>query len=308
LHPASRLQALMVSTRATSIDSAQQVRLLADPAVAVETRRAAAIALGRTPGPDRVAAQAALLHTVATDRETRVVLAAAKALAWIGDGEAYPALAAAAGRHRDPGAAQIRWAARLIAARARIVAPELGPLAVGPVLALDGGDLIEVKPAGADTLARCLADLADGPFVLDLDTTLGIALACHDADRVLLFDRTLRGAIDHGALPANPAVIATWLPDIQRYAVSHIVLHEPGRDGSLVVCRSTGEPVFAGSASVQEGQLRFSVAAVERPGAFGLRVTGRVTRDGVTIDEARAGPIVVPKRRPLRLAEPLFRR
>lgn len=296
----------MVRIRGASIDSAQQFRLLADPAIAVEARRAAAIALGRTPGPDRVAAQAALLRAVASDRETRVVLAAAKALGWIGDGAAYPALAAAASSHRGPGAAQISWAARLIAARARLATPELGRLEVGPVLALNGGDLIEVNPAGADTLARCLADLASGPFALDLDPTLGIALACHGAPRVLLVDRMLRGDIDHGAIPSIPAVIATWLPDIQRYAVSHIVLSEPGREHSLVVCRSTGEPVFAGSASVLEDQLRFAIAAVERPGAFGLRVTGRVTRDGVTIDEARAGPIVVPKLRPLPLAEPLF--
>ncbi|MEP7112409.1 MAG: HEAT repeat domain-containing protein [Ilumatobacteraceae bacterium] len=297
----------MHSSRWASIDPAQQQRLLTDPEVAVETRRAAAIELGRKPGPDRLAAQAALLRAVGSDSETRVILAAAKALGWIGDAVAYPALAAAARSHQGPGAEQIRWAARLIAARARIAASELGPLAVGPVLALDVGDLIEVNPARADTLARCLADLASGPFALDLDPTLGIALACHGAQRVLLFDRSLRGDTDFGAIPSNPAVIATWLPDIQRYAVSHIVLHEPGSDPSLVVCRSTGEPVFAGSASMEADQLRFSVAAVERPGAFGLRATGRVRRDGVTIDEARAGPIVVPKRRPLPLAEPLFR-
>ena len=260
-----------------------------------DPRRQAAIALGYVKG---VESQALLVAALA-DAETRVQVAAAKSLGWIGDATAYDALVALMRSLSGVPAPQVEWAARLIAHRHGLAAPELPPLRLGERIDFTTERRpVRVVRARAERLRLCLDSIARRNFRLRFDSSLAHELHCGRSEWMLLVtDGAARAPARMRDRRSIAAAAALFLAGEQRFSIALIVLVEPA--GRLIVCRSTGEPVFAGELRVEGDRAAFSLGAVSRPGAFPLLLEGSLATAALAIREAVSGPVVIAKQQPV---------
>ena len=258
-------------------------RRVADPG----SRRAAAIDLAHANDPG---AQDVLISALSSERDPRVRSGIVKALGWIGDADAYrPLLAAGA-----------VFAARLVAHRHGLAASDLPALELPetlPAPPASTAKTIEIASASAEAARICLDSVARRSFGLAIDQNGLRVLRCARTEWMLLVSRDLAESAEVLlARRAMPFALALFIPETASYAISHLALSTP--PDALVVCRTTGAPVFAGDFRVSD-QLRISLIALVRPGAFPVAITAHHRHGVVSMDRAVYGPIAVPKRVPI---------
>jgi hypothetical protein len=267
-----------------------------------DARRHAAILLGYAGGPT---SQGLLLEAL-TDAEPRVQAAAAKALGWIGDADGYAPLIAVM---RDaPGirARQAEWAARLIAHRHRLAAPELSPLRLGATVEFTADRRpVQVMRARPPRLRLCIDSIARRSFGLRWEVSLAHELHCGRSEWMLLVtDDAARAPVSLIGRRSIAAAVSLFIPEEESYSIALIALVEPM--SQLIVCRSTGAPIFAGELRREGETVAFSLGALERPGAFPLQLDGFAAPASLSLGQVFAGPVTIPKRRPIPI-EPRLR-
>jgi HEAT repeats len=259
-----------------------------------DTRRQAAILLAYARTPE---SQPALLAALG-DAEPRVRAAAAKALGWIADGSAYARLIAASRDTVSLVAKQAEWSARLIAHREHLAAPELPAIGRQPIVEFMAERRpVRITPARPERLRLCLNAIAARDFRLRFDPSTAQEALCGRSEWMLLL--TEDAARAPASLPGRrsiAAAVALHIAEEDSYSIALIALVEP--TGALIVCRSTGEALFAGSLRPDGAAVTFELQAVARPGAFPLLISGHASAGGVTAREAWSGPVTIPKRRP----------
>ena len=259
-----------------------------------DARRRAAILLASA---DPATSQAVLLETL-SDAEPRVQAAAAKGLGWIADAAAYEPLVALMRTASGTTSAAAEWAARLIAHRQGLAAPELPSLRPGvPVEFTSDRRPVRVRTPDAARLRACLDSIAPRTFRLRFDAASARELHCGRSEWMLLV------TADAARAPASvlvrrsiAAAVALFIAEEQRFSIALLALVEP--PGRLIVCRSTGDPMFAGELRREGEGVAFVLRACSRPGAFPLAVDGSADPGGLTMREVVAGPVVIAKRRP----------
>jgi hypothetical protein len=260
-----------------------------------DPRRHAAILLGYAGGP---ASQAVLLESL-SDPEPRVRAAAAKALGWIGDAGAYAPLIALARQPPGIHTLQAEWAARLIAHRHGLAAPELPPLRLGaPVAFTAERRPVQVLAARPAQLRRCLESTSRRNFGLRWELSLAHELHCGRTEWMLLV------TADAARAPASligrrsiAGAAALFVAEEQSYAIALLALVEP--TAQVIACRSTGAPLFAGALrGVDDATVAFSLQALERPGAFPLQFGGSLAPASLRLGDVSAGPVTIAKRQP----------
>jgi hypothetical protein len=259
----------------------------------IEERRQAIILLAYA----NVAESQPVLLEALAGADAAVRAAAAKGLGWIGSAAAYEPLVTAMRGAANHVARQAEWAARLIAHREGLPAPELQALRTTDVVDFAGErQPIQIAPARPERMRLCLDAIARHDFRLRLAPASARELKCARNDWMLLLTED---ANRHpGALADRrsiAAAIALFIAEDNNFSIAMIALVEPG--GRLVVCRSTGEALFAGELS-ERPDATFSLQALTRPGAFPLMVEGSVKDGTLDFRQAIAGSITVPKRRP----------
>jgi hypothetical protein len=266
----------------------------ASPEVEADTRRQAVIMLAYALGPE---SQPTLL-TGLSDSEPRVRAAAAKALGWIADIAAYERLIAAMRDASNVVARQAEWSARLIAHRESLAAPELPAISHGRIVVMTSERRpVRITIARPERLRLCLDAIARRDFRLRLDASTAREVHCGRTEVMLLLTE------DAARAPASllgrrtiAAALALYIAEEGSFSIAQIALVEP--TGALIVSRSTGEPLFAGSLRADGGAVTFALQAVARPGAYPLLVKGSATEGSLMIREAVSGPVTIPKRRP----------
>jgi hypothetical protein len=263
-----------------------------------DLRRHAAILLAYVGGP---MAQAVLLDSL-FDSEPRVQAAAAKALGWIGDAGAYGPLIALMRQAPGIRARQAEWAARLIAHRHGLVAPELPPLRLGaPVAFTSERRSVRALAARPTQLRRCIDSTARRRFGLRFEFSLAHELHCGRREWMLLVtDDAARAPASLIGRRSIAGAAALFIAEEQSYAIALVALVEP--TAQLIVCRSTGAPIFAGELRRGDDAMAFSLRALERPGAFPLQLDGFAAPASLRIREVSAGPVTIAKRRPTPMA------
>jgi hypothetical protein len=252
------------------------------------SRRAAAIELARTGDPG---VQNVLISALGFERDPRVRAGIVKALGWIGDADAYPPLIAA-------GAA---FAARLVAHRHGLKGSELPALELPEVLPpppATTAKSLDITIPSAKAVRRCLSSIDTRSFGLAIDENSLRVMRCARTEWILLLSRDL--AYSANALLARRAIpfaLALFMPETSSYSISHVALSTP--PDALVVCRSTGAPLFAGEFRISRDGLRVSLAALRRPGAFPVDITAQQQHGVLSMDRAVYGPIAVSKRIPV---------
>jgi hypothetical protein len=260
-----------------------------------DARRQAAILLAYANSSE---SQALLLEALA-DSDPRVQAAAAKGLGWIGDSAAYAPLVALMRSPSGNPAKQAEWAARLVAHREGLGGRELPSLRLAETVEFTSERRpVRVLRARPQRLRLCLESIARRNFRLRLEPSLAHELQCGRSEWMLLLtDDAARAPASLWGRRSIAAAVALFIEEEPSFSIALIVLVEPS--GQLIVCRSTGEPVFAGALDREGNGAAFSVRAIARPGAFPLIVEGSGAPGDIVVREAVSGPIVIPKRRPV---------
>jgi hypothetical protein len=264
-------------------------------------RRLAAIQLGLL---NRPRSQAALLQALG-ESDARVLGGIVKALSWIGSADTYEPVLSVYRRASGTLAGQAEFAARLIAHRHGLEGVGLPPLRLPASIDFQEAvqQPVEIATAPADSAHLCLESIASRSFSLPLDATHIYRLRCQRGEWMLLFHSDL---IHSGPSPfprsrSIPAAIATWIPESGKYSVAFLVLSEPAavaESNRLIVCRSSGPPIFSGETRFEGDRSFFSISALVRAGAFPLLFEGSFQSGLLLVKTALSGPVVIPKSRP----------
>ncbi len=292
----SALVALRVVAASNLPDKAALIAsALRNRELGADARRQAAILLAYAKTSE---SQALLLEALA-DVDPRVQAAAAKGLGWIGDSVAYdPLLALMRSASGNP-ATQAEWAARLVAHREGLPAPELPSLRVGETVEFTSERRpVRIVHPRPERLGLCVDSIARRNFRLRWETSVARELHCGRSEWMLLLtEDAARAPAALWGRRSIAAAVALFIEEEQRFAIALLVLMEPS--GQLIVCRSTGEPVFAGALGREGDGAAFSLHAIARPGAFPLIIEGSAAPGDLVVREAVSGPVVIPKRRPV---------
>ena len=293
------LQALrVVGASDIPAKSAVLAEVVRNRALGSDARRRAAILLACANAPE---SHSVLLEAIG-DPDERVRAGAAKGLGWIGNAVAYEPLIALVRTGGMP-AAQAEWSARLIAHRHGLAAPELPPLRLGDIVEFTSERRpVRIVAARPERLRLCLESIASRDFLLRFDPSGAREVHCGRTEWMLLltgdFVRDSAALLRRRSIAASAAF---FIEEERSFSIALIVLVEPaGSSGArLIACRSTGEPMFAGTARLDGERVTFSLRALSRPGAFALIFDGAVGAGSLEVTNAASGPVVVPKRRPI---------
>ena len=110
-----------------------------------------------------------------------------------------------------------------------------------------------------------------------------------------------RGVQQLGRRPALPAFIAYVNHETGRFFPALVVLTRPQDSGraTVVIARTTGEPVFGGSGSLTRSGAEIELAAARAPGVAAVAARVRASDEGLEItgvSERRALPGSIPER------------
>lgn len=271
-----------------------------------EIRFQAAIHLGQIRQPE---AEEILIENSRV-RDERVLAGVIKALGQIGGKQALNAVLSTGEYARGRVAAETKFAATLISHRLGLEGSAITPADDVGYLAVEGECTrpFHVMRADYAEAELCLRSLGYRPFQIELSED-AYELRCGRRVWMLLFNRQFTG---HGVVTklqeriAFPAIVAlksaTGL-----YSAAFLVLTAPAESAqtiNITVYRSTGERIFGGPARIDENQVRFSIHAVARPGAFALQLAGILSESGLEIQTALSGLFVQEKRHPIRESTP----
>jgi hypothetical protein len=158
-------------------------------------------------------------------------------------------------------------------------------------------------------VVRAAAVLGAVQYVLpevSAETHLVLDVACRDVVVHLVLRRDLQEPGGRAAVLAAPAVlgvVASVLPEHDTISTDLFVLSRPSADGlALTVTRTTGEPIYAGTAESTPDTLAADLRAVHRPGAVACRIRALASDADVEVfgrsgTSAAVAPRV-PERRP----------
>lgn len=304
------------------LTAGEALSVLADMSVDLPEREdllGAAVAAEDVEDPVRGAALRALARTHPDD-----ALAAARDVTYQGERLALAALAtlgrlggpddvAAVTRLADaPGAsplivARARFARTLLAHRfglddpAEPSAPDLLPEPGS------GAGAFVSSGTGAMRAATVLAAVRNALPEVSSQTHLVHELPCRNVVVYLVLRRDLQEARGRAAVLAAPAVlgvVASTVAEHDTVTADLLILSRPAADGlALTVTRTTGEPVYAGTAAGTPDGLTADLRAVRRPGAAASRIRALVSDAGIEVYGRSGASAAVPPRLPDRRPE-----
>jgi hypothetical protein len=266
--------------------------LLSDVGRPPTDRRAAAEGLGHVASPE---AERVLLGA-ARDRDPRVQQAVFKSLGLFGGPDVVRELAKIQARDEH--------ARRQLTLTQALVAHRHG-LPEGPFLpeAPAGRTRLTARSATTDFEITAMAQEAiaaerarmHGPTYGIRLAGWGLSVRCGGSEWTVLVNAELGRTFGSFARLADrpwiAAVLALRYPVGVRSTTQYVVLTRPESGGAhLDVVRADGEAVYVGRAPIEAATTTFSVSDVERPGTAPVRVSGRISEQGVELEQARAAP------------------
>lgn len=170
--------------------------------------------------------------------------------------------------------------------------------------AADCGRRLQIRPARPHVVERGLTSIGSLPYGIELDERSVFEYRC-DRSGAILLNRAFaaRDALD--AIRARPAIVGLEARRDKisgRYSVSTLILTTPHGDGvDIAAYLTNGTLVFKGRAELRDGEAHWSLSAVQRPGAFPFRASGRFVDGMLHIGAAESGARIAQKLRPAAL-------
>jgi hypothetical protein len=260
-----------------------------NPRETLEERSSAAIALGHIATSKAEMVLTQILRNVPDS----VLADALRSLAKIGGPSALKAIDRHLASPSNAVADAARFAGAMIAHRFGLPGHDLFAPSPDKFLTVPPGESlsIEVSRASVDEARLVLESLADEPYGIQLGGGPLTQLRCGtDVHTVCLNSRVVapeptRIVLQHKALLA---LVALQLREGDGHSVSYLILSSPSSvsDINLLAPRCTGRPALAGTAHVSNGEIRFSLRALNRPGARAVALDGTVAHGQVTMSQA----------------------
>lgn len=269
---------------------------------APEIRYVAATSLGKVNTPKA----AEILISNSHIRDEGVLAGVMMALGRIGDKTALDAVVGALEHAKGVAALQARFAATLIAHRSGLKGdlPTLGTddyLAVDPSVARP----FQIVRADDTDAELCLRSLADQPFGIEFAEHPMYQARCGRNTWMILFNCA---CVDNSGVKALWSqksflgAVAIRSEETRLYSVALLMLTAPTMDKDAVnirIYRTNGDVVFGGIASAEGDCTAFSILALPRPGAFGVKLKGTFECGRLVIETALSTAFVqIQKREP----------
>lgn len=265
-------------------------------------RYLAALTLGRI----RTAEALRILVRNVETRDEGVQAAVMRSLGRLGDRSALDAIAAVMGKTGGMAERDARFAAALISHRLGLEGNDL------PVP--EEKDYLDILPGAARPIQFIRADAADAEFCLRslAADPFGIEFAeqpmylvrCGRTVLMVVFARELFAPSRLRSLEERKTiagVVALRNPTSGLYSVSLLILTSPARPANgfhVLLAHPHGKVAYGGSARVEEDTAEFSIRAVAHPGAFAVRIQGRLLKPQLQIQSAISAFFTSRPRRP----------
>jgi hypothetical protein len=248
-----------------------------------ELRYLAAIYLGKITAP---AAMHILIHN-SNVRDELVLSGVMRALGCIGDRSALAAISQAKQHAHGLAMVQAEFAQTLIAHREGVHELDVAVAEQTNHLTMDANDThpFEIIPANSSAAELCLRSLADQPYGIEYSEQSMYQARCGRSNWMILFNRDFAQKNTTVKLRKQLTLLGTIaLRDAETglYSTMYLVLTAPAIDQqtvNILVYRTAGRLIFAGSAVIKDNHAEFSILAVRRAGAYSLQVDG-VFEDG----------------------------
>jgi hypothetical protein len=277
-------------------------KILMDPEASSRTRMRAAIALGRA---DRAGANDILAAAVRLD-DPIVQSGVLRALGMIGEPHVLKTI-----DHVMPG---LNARARALAEFARLLIVHRHGLSdatrishpAGKSLepATDCGRRLQIRPARPQVVERSLTGIGSLPYGIELDERSILEYRC-DRSGAILLNRAFAGRDGLELIRSRPAIVGVEARRDKvsgRYSVATLILTTPrGDDIDIAVYLTNGTLVFKGRAELRDGEAHWKISAIERPGAFPFRASGRFVGGVLHLETADSGTRIARKLRPAAL-------
>jgi len=266
-----------------------------------EVRAMAALYLGKVNTP----AAREVLVEASSARDTLVLGAVASALGRIGDETSLEVVSRILDGANGLAAEQARFAAALLSHRLDVRGPELQTPNSDDYLKLppEAARPFRVEQTGSNEAELCLRSLADQSFGIELAEHPMYQVRCGNNAWMLLLSRdaVFPGATERLRTSKSLAgIIAIKDRTTRLYSSAFLVLTAPSKqsDGvAILIHRTTGDLIFAGTMQVVGRRASFALGAVRRPGAFPMELSGSIEDGYLDIHSARSTQFVAIEKR-----------
>jgi hypothetical protein len=300
------------------IESSDRVSVLTEVLTSererLTVRRLAAIALGRT---DSVDAQQPLIKVLDNAGQYPSLAAdALRALGRVGTPDALPAIdSLLAGDNEGLILEAARFGGALIAHRFRIRDDSHSlavPDALEPVHLEEMTPLRILTPAATDA-ENIKESLGATPYGAFLSVRTMTPLECQGSRYTICLDERFAAAGNAQTLAVEPAflgTIALYSDENGRHSVCYTLLTQPTSDrrARLIAPHCSGRDGLVGEIRFERDEMRFRLAATDRPGAVPVLLEGVADERGLRFTQARSGIQPLNRLAPELLEEPILRR
>jgi hypothetical protein len=187
-----------------------------------------------------------------------------------------------------------RFSAALISHRFGLDGHDLPPIDPSEIIAEPTGDErpLEVAKASSEEVRAVLASMAREPYGIELATNSLTEFRCGTEAHTLCLNHRLVEKGSAAALLERKSLVALAALRSREgagHSVSYIVLASPsGQNGvvNLYAPLCAGVPALVGSARPSRHDIHFSLRSINRPGARGIFLDGRVEHGEITMTRA----------------------
>lgn len=245
---------------------------------APEIRYLAAINLGKIDTPAAIK----ILVKNSRARDELVLAGVMKALRFIGNKSALEVVLTAKKHARGLAAVEAEFSEIVISHRLGGTEREPSVPKTGNHLEIDLNCARPFRITRADDIDAelCLRSLASQPLGIELSEHPMYQIRCGRNTSMIVLNRDLSDSGSVMILRRRKAflgVIAIRSEETQLYSVGFLMLTSPAGDEdavSILIYRTNGKLAFSGTGRVRADCAQFSILAISRPGAFGVKIEG----------------------------------
>jgi HEAT repeats len=210
-------------------------------------------------------------------------------------------------------ASQAEFAAALISHRLGLEGNDLPIPNSSEYLELSGSaaSSFQVTQVSETEVEVCLRSLATQPFGIKYSENNLYNIKCGRNNWMLILNQEFANQDAVQVLQSRkafPGVIAAKYEETGLYSTAFLLFTSPTDRPSilnLLIHRSTGEQVFAGTAQVEGGKANFSIYSISRPGGFPVNVEGTFESGNLNFETTLSGTQVQERRHPTKVRSPL---
>jgi hypothetical protein len=249
------------------------------------------------------------LVKASNSNDPRVLNGVAKALGQIGDASALPVLDKIQTASSGALSQRAEFSAALIAHRHGLSGHDIKLDSKSLELPVKNVSAISLVASDKSETENALHS-ANRMFGITLDEKLAFTLTCAKRRLLVLLNRDFTNEKDSTVFlnrKSFPGIVTIKNEDGKSHSVAYLILSSPSRQSgsvNLIITRTNGDVVLTGQAKLVNNSFEFEVNAVERPGAYAIRLKGNFDKGTLAFYEAHSSlRAQVAKKTPIKMTD-----